>query len=140
MQALADVRKLNIAVVSGVEIERAAHVRNSTVFDFAIHLNVTGDLLDGDGAVANMERGTPFYVVSSEVAAVCAEIDVAIMLRDAEVAAPRGQRKRNLLWQLQVKIEAGLLEITAGEVKQPNIALLDELRTRGFIQTVGALL
>src|SRR5579864_4063665 len=87
-----------------------------------------------------MERGGAFYIVSAKVAVVSAEIDIAIMLRNAQVAALCGQGKRKLLWQLQVKIKAGLFEVTAGEVKQPDAALLDELGPRRFIQAVGALL
>ena len=56
VQALADVGKLNVAVVSGIKFQRAGHVRNASVFDFAIHLNVAGDGFYSDRAMAYVQR------------------------------------------------------------------------------------
>ena len=53
---------------------------------------------------------------------------------------PRGHRKWNLSGDLQFKIETGAVVVAAGEIQQPDAALLREFGMGGVIHAVRALL
>ena len=72
MEPLSNVGKLHVAVVSGIKLQGAGHVRDASVFHFAIHLNVAGNGFYIDRAMAQVQRRGAFYVLSVQIAAICA--------------------------------------------------------------------
>src|SRR6478672_4632492 len=119
--------KLYGTVVSGIKFQSAGHVRNVSVFNFTIDLNIAGDGFYIDRTPAYVQRRDAFHVFSAQVAAISAQIYVAFTLRYAQVTAPGGHGESKLRGQLQVEIKTRFFKITAGQVQQPEVPLLDKL-------------
>src|SRR5262245_26962636 len=139
MQPFADARKLQVAVVSGVEVQGPVHVRNISVVNAAIDLDIPGHFFHRHVA-AEMQVGIALDLFHGCVAVIGVQIYIAITAGDGDVSFPCGHGKSNLPGQLQVEIEPRLLKIPAGKIQKPDSALLCELGMGGLIQPVCAAL